>query len=165
MLVLFATEATAMAMYSPVSLIGVPTDIGAGHRGAGLGPDALRIAGLGDALTARGVDVRDLGNLDGPRNPWTAPVQGYRHLDEVVAWNRALMEATYGELQAGRMPIMLDHRGRALVPRTGQGPARAVAGCAFGFQHQRGHPVGQRTRHAGGLPVWAGPGRADPPRR
>ncbi|MGL4690612.1 MAG: arginase family protein, partial [Stenotrophomonas maltophilia] len=100
-----------MAMYSPVSLIGVPTDIGAGHRGAGLGPDALRIAGLGDALTARGVDVRDLGNLDGPRNPWTAPVQGYRHLDEVVAWNRALMEATYGELQAGRMPIMLggDH--------------------------------------------------------
>ena len=100
-----------MAMYSPVSLIGVPTDVGAGHRGAGLGPDALRIAGLGDALTARGVEVRDLGNLAGPRNPWTAPVQGYRHLDEVVAWNRALMEATYAELQAGRMPIMLggDH--------------------------------------------------------
>ncbi len=100
-----------MAMYSPVSLIGVPTDIGAGHRGAGLGPDALRIAGLGDALIARGVEVRDLGNLDGPRNPWTAPVQGYRHLDEVVAWNRALMDATYTELQAGRMPIMLggDH--------------------------------------------------------
>jgi len=97
--------------YPPVSLIGVPTDIGAGHRGARMGPEALRIAGLGEALAARGVDVRDIGNLDGPRNPWTAPVGGYRHLQEVVAWNHALMEATYAELAAGRLPIMLggDH--------------------------------------------------------
>ena len=97
--------------YPPVSLIGVPTDIGAGHRGARLGPEALRIAGLGEALAARGVDVRDLGNLDGPRNPWTAPVAGYRHLQEVVAWNRVLMEATQAELEDGRLPIMLggDH--------------------------------------------------------
>ena len=97
--------------YPPVSLIGVPTDIGAGHRGARMGPEALRIAGLGEALAARGVDVRDIGNLDGPRNPWTAPVAGYRHLQEVVAWNHALMEATYAELSAGRLPIMLggDH--------------------------------------------------------
>lgn len=97
--------------YPPVSLIGVPTDIGAGHRGARMGPEALRIAGLGEALAARGVDVRDVGNLDGPRNPWTAPVAGYRHLQEVVAWNRALMDATHAELVDGRMPIMLggDH--------------------------------------------------------
>jgi len=97
--------------YPPVSLIGVPTDIGAGHRGARMGPEALRIAGLGEALAARGVDVRDIGNLDGPRNPWSGPVAGYRHLQEVVEWNRALMEASYAELSAGRMPIMLggDH--------------------------------------------------------
>ncbi|MDG2523792.1 arginase [Stenotrophomonas sp. HITSZ_GD] len=97
--------------YPPVSLIGVPTDIGAGHRGARMGPEALRIAGLGEALVARGVEVRDVGNLDGPRNPWTAPVAGYRHLQEVVDWNRALMEATHAELVEGRMPIMLggDH--------------------------------------------------------
>lgn len=50
-------------------LIGVPTDIGAGHRGARMGPEALRIAGLQEALVGRGVEVRDLGNLDGPRNP------------------------------------------------------------------------------------------------
>ncbi|SBV37861.1 Arginase [uncultured Stenotrophomonas sp.] len=100
-----------MASSRPVSLIGVPTDVGAGHRGARLGPEALRIAGLPEALAARGVDVRDVGNLQGPRNPWTAPVDGYRHLDEVVAWNRALMDATYAELCDGRMPIMLggDH--------------------------------------------------------
>ncbi|MDV0440492.1 arginase [Xanthomonas sacchari] len=97
--------------FLPVSLIGVPTDIGAGHRGARMGPEALRIAGLHEALANRGVEVRDVGNIDGPRNPWQAPVGGYRHLDEVVAWNRALMEASYAELRDGRMPIVLggDH--------------------------------------------------------
>jgi arginase len=97
--------------FLPVSLIGVPTDIGAGHRGASLGPEALRIAGIAEALAARGVDVRDCGNLAGPANPWQPPVAGYRHLDQVVAWNGALMEASLRELRAGRMPVMLggDH--------------------------------------------------------
>lgn len=98
-------------IFPPVSLIGVPTDIGAGHRGARLGPEALRIAGLAEALAAYGVEVTDRGNLDGPRNPWLPPVAGYRHLAEVATWNRATMEAVYAELQAGRMPVMLggDH--------------------------------------------------------
>ncbi|HSX65766.1 MAG TPA: arginase, partial [Pseudoxanthomonas sp.] len=98
-------------VFPAVSLIGVPTDVGAGHRGARMGPDALRIAGLGEALVARGVDVIDIGNVEGPRNPWTEPVAGYRHLDEVAAWNRALMDATSAELSKGRLPIMLggDH--------------------------------------------------------
>ena len=97
--------------FLPVSLIGAPTDIGAGHRGARMGPDALRIAGLGEALAARGIDVIDRGDLDGPANPWLPPVDGYRHLDQVVAWNRAVMEAMEAELDAGRMPILLggDH--------------------------------------------------------
>lgn len=97
--------------YPPVSLIGVPTDIGAGARGALLGPDALRIAGLGEALLARGIDVIDRGNLVGPRNPWQPPADGYRHLDEVVAWNRSVFEAVGAELTDGRLPIMLggDH--------------------------------------------------------
>jgi arginase len=98
-------------IFPPVSLIGVPTDIGAGHRGARMGPDAMRIAGLAEALVARGVEVADRGNLQGPVNPWQPPVHGYRHLDEVVAWNRELMLATLAELRRGRMPIMLggDH--------------------------------------------------------
>ncbi|MFZ5635004.1 MAG: arginase [Pseudomonadota bacterium] len=98
-------------IFPPVSLIGAPTDIGAGHRGARMGPEALRIAGLGEALAARGVDVADRGNLAGPTNPWLPPVDGYRHLDEVVAWNRLLMDAVDAELRLGRMPIVLggDH--------------------------------------------------------
>ncbi len=97
--------------YPPVSLIGAPTDVGAGARGAVMGPEALRIAGLAEALRERGIDVVDRGNLEGPRNPWSEPVAGYRHLDEVVAWNRAVMDAVGAELRAGRLPILLggDH--------------------------------------------------------
>jgi arginase len=94
-----------------ISLIGVPTDIGAGHRGASMGPEALRVAGLEAALRARGLEVADRGNLSGPLNPWLPPQQGYRHLEQVVAWNRATMDAVYAELEQGRLPIMLggDH--------------------------------------------------------
>lgn len=97
--------------FPPVSLIGVPTDVGAGHRGASMGPEALRVAGLGEALAARGLQVHDRGNLRGPFNPWQPPHEGYRHLEQVVDWNTALMHAVEAELKAGRMPIMLggDH--------------------------------------------------------
>jgi len=100
-----------MRNFPPVSLLGAPTDVGAGDRGALMGPEALRIAGLADALRDRGIDVVDRGNLDGPRNPWRSPVEGYRHLDEVVAWNRAVMDAMSTELRAGRLPILMggDH--------------------------------------------------------
>jgi arginase len=98
-------------MKIPISLIGVPTDIGAGMRGASMGPEALRVANLVPTLQAHGLEVQDRGNLTGPANPWQAPVDGYRHLDQVVAWNRSLHEAVYAELQLGRMPIVLggDH--------------------------------------------------------
>src|SRR5690554_2377141 len=94
-----------------VSLIGAPTDIGAGHRGASMGPEALRVAGIEEALRKRGLDVVDRGNLVGPRNPWQGPVEGYRHLEQVVAWNRAVMEAVGQALDAGQFPILLggDH--------------------------------------------------------
>lgn len=100
-----------MSVIRSVRLIGAPTDVGAGHRGARLGPEALRIAGLAGALQRQGVAVQDAGNLDGPVNPWQAPVAGYRHLDEVVAWNRALYAATRQALDAGQLPVMLggDH--------------------------------------------------------
>jgi arginase len=100
-----------MPSTSRISLIGAPTDIGAGHRGASMGPEALRVAGLGEALRERGLDVADRGNLAGPVNPWQPPREGYRHLPEVVAWTRAVMDAVGSELAADRLPILLggDH--------------------------------------------------------
>jgi len=94
-----------------VSLIGAPTDIGAGARGASMGPEALRVAGLQAALEGHGVEVLDRGNLTGPSNPWLPPVDGYRHLGEVVQWNRGVHDAVHAELALGRLPILLggDH--------------------------------------------------------
>ncbi len=95
----------------PLSLIGAPTDIGAGERGASMGPEALRVAGIHSALRNYGLMVEDLGNLSGPANPWLAPIEGYRHLDQVVTWNRTVHDAIYAELQRGQLPILLggDH--------------------------------------------------------
>jgi len=94
-----------------VSLIGAPTDVGAGQRGASMGPEALRVADIGPVLVSHGLDVVDRGNLGGPANPWQPPSAGYRHLDAVAAWSRAVHDAVHAELAAGRMPILLggDH--------------------------------------------------------
>ena len=100
-----------MPVTRQLSLIGAPTDIGAGVRGAVMGPEALRVAGLGEALRQHGVDLIDRGNLAGPANPWLPPENGYRHLDEVVAWNHGVHDAVLAELRLGRLPILLggDH--------------------------------------------------------
>lgn len=99
------------AMLNKVTLIGAPTDIGAGARGASMGPEALRVANIGPILEGHGLEVKDRGNLSGPANPWLPPTDGYRHLPEVAAWNRLVHDAVYEELSDGRMPILLggDH--------------------------------------------------------
>ncbi len=95
----------------PVSLVGAPTDLGASMRGASLGPEALRVAGLREALAAQGAEVQDRGNLAGPGNPGLPPVAGYRHLPEVAEWNTRVHDAVLAELRLGRLPILLggDH--------------------------------------------------------
>ena len=94
-----------------ITLIGAPTDVGAGARGASMGPEALRVAQLQAVLEAQGLEVIDRGNLGGPPNPWQPPVSGYRHLPEVTEWNRLVHEAVLEELAAGRLPMLLggDH--------------------------------------------------------
>jgi len=94
-----------------IHLIGAPTDIGASVRGAGLGPDALRVAGLPQALRDRQLQVIDSGNLAGPPNPWEPPRNGFRHLPEVIAWNRSIYTAVDRALTAGQLPVLLggDH--------------------------------------------------------
>jgi len=76
-----------------------------------MGPEALRVAELREVLASQGVEVQDRGNLQGPANPGLPPVNGYRHLAEVTAWNRAVHDACHAELAAARLPILLggDH--------------------------------------------------------
>ena len=101
----------SIVMNTHVSLIGAPSDIGAGTRGASMGPEALRVADIRSMLESQGVDVCDRGDLRGPANPLRGPVDGYRHLGEVTEWNRTVHDAVYRELADSRMPILLggDH--------------------------------------------------------
>ncbi len=100
-----------VTMTPNISLIGAPTDIGAGSRGASMGPEALRVAGLQAVLEGLGLQVKDRGNLVGPANPWRPAVDGYRHLPEVLAWNQVVHDAVLAALRQAELPILLggDH--------------------------------------------------------
>lgn len=95
----------------PIALIGAPTDIGAGHRGSSMGPEALRVAGIEAALRRLGCAIEDRGNIAGPVNPDAAPVNGYRHLEETTIWCQAVRDAVDDALRRGSLPILLggDH--------------------------------------------------------
>ena len=67
-----------------VSLIGAPTDIGAGTTGSRMGPDALRVAGIAEAIAQFGIAVPDCGNVSGPANPNLPAIAGLRHLPEAI---------------------------------------------------------------------------------
>jgi arginase len=99
------------AQQPTVALIGAPTDVGAGRRGASMGPEALRVAGLGKSLRRLGCEVRDRGNVTGPINPEAPRTDGYRHLAEVAVWCRQVRDAVYSSLCAGEFPILMggDH--------------------------------------------------------
>lgn len=93
-------------------VFGAAVDLGAGRRGAALGPAALRGAGL---LPALGPGARDRGDLH-PRgladSGAVPPVQGKaHHLPEIAAWVRAVRREAEGILAAGGLPVLLggDH--------------------------------------------------------
>ena len=127
------------------SLIGAPTDIGASDRGASMGPEALRVAGIHAALTQRGLEVVDCGNVSGPANPGLLKIDGYRNLAQVTAWNHEVHDAVYRELTrttptdiAGRrsLPEYRFHlSGRSPLPQQAQAFARTLARRACRFQH------------------------------
>jgi arginase len=47
----------------PVRILGVPMDLGASRRGTDMGPSALRVAGVGDALRKLGYEVHREGDI------------------------------------------------------------------------------------------------------
>ena len=77
-----------------------------------MGPEALRVAGIEQALRGLGLQVGDGGNLTGPITPRDAAREGaHRNLAEVVAWNRALFDAVGQTLARGDVPLTMggDH--------------------------------------------------------
>ena len=94
-----------------IRMMGAPTDVGASRRGASMGPAALRVAELQRSLQQHGLEVIDGGDLGGPANPQQPPVQGLRHLEQVVQWNQAVFDAVSGSLAEGEVPLLMggDH--------------------------------------------------------
>ncbi len=94
-----------------LALIGVPCDAGTDIRGASLGPQALRLAGLPQALGDLGAVISDTGDIAGPQNSEAAPASGCRNLKSVSTWCRLIQEQVYSALKEKKLPIILggDH--------------------------------------------------------
>lgn len=92
-------------------LIGAPVDSGKARRGCLMGPDAYRTAGLNEALSELGHDVRDLGNLTPETS--TDPDAMPAHVHEpgkTLGWTRSLIAHAETAIAEG-VPIFLggDH--------------------------------------------------------
>lgn len=109
-----------------IILVGAPIQEGASQRGCQMGPEALRTAGLVEELQDLGHGVEDRGDLRPeiiPLPPHENPA--IHHLDEVVAWTRALSDAAFQAANDGT-PVFMggDH---CMAAGTISGVARAAA--------------------------------------
>lgn len=101
-----------MSTNKTIHVIGVPMDHGAGRRGVGMGPAAMRIAGLHARLHQLGYEVHDLGDLQ-IAAPETEP-QGEanaKYLPLVANTCRELADAIPGMFADRGLPLVLggDH--------------------------------------------------------
>ncbi|MGB3338074.1 MAG: arginase [Devosia sp.] len=96
-----------------IDLFGIPSDAGASCRGSGMGPEAMRVAGLLETLATLGHTVTDRGNITwGNRavgeTPWRLSDE---RKAEVLAIARQSSTVALASLGAGRLPAFVggDH--------------------------------------------------------
>jgi arginase len=95
-----------------VSIIGVPSDLGANMRGANIGPSAIRIAGLHEKLKMLGCNVEEMGDLSIPlREMLSNEEVSTKHKNAIIKICEALANEVFLALSRGRKPIVLggDH--------------------------------------------------------
>lgn len=96
-----------------VSLISVPLFFGGRHRGCGMGPEAVRAAGLDEQLEIGGFDiVSDVLVPVPPSNCWkVGPVDGVRCAEEIYAVCLRTAQEVEAGLERGSIPITIggDH--------------------------------------------------------
>ncbi|MEN3334828.1 MAG: arginase [Blastocatellia bacterium] len=112
-------------------IIGVPMDLGAGRRGVDMGPSAIRIAGLNQAIAFIGCEVTDVGNVH--VMPPEAVAQLHtraRYLPEIAAASEELAGMVEAALDDGAVPVVLggDH----------SSAIGSVAGVAAYYRKRRG---------------------------
>ena len=92
-----------------IDIIGAQMDLGASQKGVGMGPFAVRFAGLVQMLEELGYEVRDKGDVIPPLDGMSR--RGMLHYDQVVETNRQIYEHVKESLEEERLPIVLggDH--------------------------------------------------------
>ncbi|HJQ25572.1 MAG TPA: arginase [Blastocatellia bacterium] len=101
-----------MASKRRCTIIGVPMDLGAGRRGVDMGPSAIRIAGINQAIALLGYEVTDAGNLHVAPPEAVAQVHARaRFLPEIAAASEELARKVEAVLDDGAIPVVLggDH--------------------------------------------------------
>jgi arginase len=99
-------------MKKQVKIIGVPMDLGAGRRGVDMGPSAIRIAGLNQAIAFQGFEVADAGNVHvHPPESMTATNPRAHYLKEIAEASEELARLVEATLEEGAIPVVLggDH--------------------------------------------------------
>ncbi|WP_420916502.1 arginase [Pseudophaeobacter leonis] len=91
-------------------LIGAPVDSGKRRSGCLMGPDAYRTAGLAEALTGLGHQVRDLGNLAPAPHPADTPEATVFARNQSIGWTQSLAKVARETMPQG-LPVFLggDH--------------------------------------------------------
>ena len=99
-------------MNKKISIIGVPMDLGAGRRGVDMGPSAIRIAGLNQAIARLGFEVSDAGNIQiSPAEAIQRTNPRAHYLPEIAAASEELARMVESSLEEGALPVILggDH--------------------------------------------------------
>ena len=121
-------------LYSGISILGAPLDLGAGRRGVDMGPSALRLAGLNSRLASLGYDVEDLGNVSAAQQESTPTgAENAKYLPQIVASCAKLAGMVDTVAAAGRFPLVLG------------GDHSIAAGSVAGISHhyrERGEKIG-----------------------
>ena len=99
-------------MPQPVHVIGVSLALGGNRRGVDMGPSALRIAGLGERLSAMGIPVVDAGDVVAPI-PETKSFgdPNKKYIREIARVCEKLYRTSLAALEKGALPLVLggDH--------------------------------------------------------
>jgi arginase len=97
-----------------IEIIGAPISVASAHKGASLGPDAIRIAGLVRCLHSlehQYVDSGNIPSLEEPYPPKYFKPGEIRYLDEIYDFMALLKDKVYNSLKSGNFPLILggDH--------------------------------------------------------
>jgi arginase len=99
-------------MNKKARIIGVPMDLGAGRRGVDMGPSAIRIAGINQAIALLGYQVSDAGNVHvRPAEAIERTSPRAHFLPQIAEAAEELAVMVEAALEDGALPVILggDH--------------------------------------------------------